>query len=85
MRVSETRVLCGIFENRKKISFRKVLRPTITPVQLVPGGSFFSEKWPECDVNHSSSCGVEFKNEWGYTSTPMCLDGVDRETFTFTF
>ena len=38
-----------------------------------------------CEVNHSSLYGTEFKNECSYTSTPpMCLHGVNTESFTFT-
>jgi len=77
----------NILKQKKTLSSRKILRPTIPPIQIGAGGGvfFLRDKWKECDVNHSSPCGVEVKNEWRYTSTPMCLDGVDRETFTFTF
>jgi len=39
------------------------------------------------DADHSPSFSAEVKNEWSYTSTsPVCLHGVDRNTFTlFTF
>ena len=71
--------------NIKKHQFQK--GPGTHPASSSIGAKvyFIRDKWPERDVNHSSPCGVEFKNEWRYTSTPMCLDGVDRETFTFTF
>jgi hypothetical protein len=40
----------------------------------------------EREVNHSPLFIAEVKNEWGCTSaSPICLHGVDRENFTFTF
>jgi len=76
------------FKTEKNIKLQKdpEAHHTSNPNRCRGGGvSFLRDKWKECDVNHSSPCGVEVKNEWRYTSTPMCLDGVDRETFTFTF
>jgi hypothetical protein len=38
------------------------------------------------DVNHSSPSSAEFKNEWSYTSALLiCLHGLYRDNFTFTF
>ena len=36
-------------------------------------------------VHHSPPSSAEDKNEWSYTSTPpVCLPGMDRDSFTFT-
>jgi len=40
---------------------------------------------PGCEADISPLCNAEGKNEWSYTSTPpLCLQGMDRENFTFT-
>jgi len=37
-------------------------------------------------AGHLPTFITEVKNEWSYTSTPLiCLLGVDRDSFTFTF
>jgi len=47
-------------------------------------GSLPEVKRPECEINHSSPSSAEVKNKWCYTSTsPICLQGVYRENFTF--
>ena len=41
---------------------------------------------PGREVNHSLELSVEVKDEWGSVCAPsLCLDGVDRENFTFSF
>ena len=75
------------FESRKKKAsflFSKTSRPTVGPtqphIQLVP------ELFPWHEVDHSVPPSAEVKNEWSYTPTPaICLQGVDRNKFTFTF
>ena len=48
-------------------------------------GSFPGVKQPRCVVNYSPTCSAEVKNEWSYTcTTPLCLHGVDTETFSLT-
>jgi hypothetical protein len=84
MRVSETRVLCGIFENIKTLSPQKGPEAHRASSSIGAEVSFLRDKWPERD-NHSSPCNVEVKNEWRYTSTPVCINDVDSETFTFAF
>jgi len=37
------------------------------------------------EVDHSSPSDAEFKNEWSYTSFPVCLNGVIKNSFTSTF
>ena len=54
---------------------------TWPPLHCVPG-----VKWPGCEDHHSPPCSVEVKNEWICTSTsPVCLHGMQRDNFTFTF
>jgi len=45
---------------------------------------FIGIKWPGRDVNHSPTSCAEIKNEWSYTSTPIYIQGVDREKFFVT-
>jgi len=48
-------------------------------------GSFPGVNQPRCAVNWSPPCCAEVNNEWSYTCTsPVCLHGVDTETFTLT-
>ena len=36
------------------------------------------------EVNHSPTSCAQVKNEWSYSSTPpVCLHGIQRDTFTF--
>jgi hypothetical protein len=36
------------------------------------------------EVNHSPASSAEVKNEWSYSSNPpVCLHGIQRDTFTF--
>jgi hypothetical protein len=43
-------------------------------------------KRPRREVDHSSPPRAEVKNEWSYTfAPPICLHGVDRDNFAFTF
>jgi hypothetical protein len=54
------------------------------PIHRVPG-SFLAIKRMGHEVNHSSALSVEVKNEWSHTSsTPICLHGTERDSFTFT-
>jgi hypothetical protein len=47
--------------------------------------SFSGVKQPGSEVGHSPPSSAEAKNDRSCTSTPpVCLHGVDRETFTFT-
>ena len=48
-------------------------------------GSFLGIKWMEHEVDHSPPPSTKIKNYWNYTSTPpICLLGMDRNSFTFT-
>ena len=50
------------------------------------GGSFPGLKWPRREVDHSSPSSAEIKNGGSYTcSFPICLLGVDRVKFSFTW
>ena len=40
---------------------------------------------PGCEVNHSTPSSAEVKNGRSNTSLPICLHGMERDTFTFTF
>jgi len=40
---------------------------------------------PGCEVNHSTPSSAEVKNGWSDISLPVCLHGMERDTFTFTF
>jgi len=43
-------------------------------------------RWPGHSVKHLPSFDAKVKNEWSYTSSPcICLHGVHRINFTFTF
>jgi hypothetical protein len=55
-------------------------------VQCVPGVVLREIKRPRREVNHLPPSSSEYKEDWSYTSTaPVCLQGVDRENFAFTF
>jgi len=63
---------------------RLVLRPTLTHTQLAQG-FFPRSKSAKCVDDYSPPCSSEVKNEWSYTSNPpICLHGVDTETFKLT-
>jgi len=58
----------------------------ILPQQFPCPGSFPGVKQLGREVNHSFLSNAEVKNEWSYTSSPtVCLHGVERENFSFTF
>jgi hypothetical protein len=41
---------------------------------------------PGHEVDGSTPCNAEVKNEWSYTSTsPTCLQGICMDNFTFSF
>jgi len=49
-------------------------------------GCFPPVKWPGSEVNHSSPSSTAVNNEWSYTFLPpVCLYGMDRGNFAFTF
>jgi hypothetical protein len=54
-------------------------QPCVTPSHLLNG--FIKQLM--CDVDHSPPSSADVKNEWCCTS--VCLDGVDRDNFTYTF
>jgi hypothetical protein len=62
---------------------RPALGPTQPPIQWVP--KFYpGVKRPGCDVDHWLPSSAEVNNKWSYTSPyPVCLHGMDRDTFTF--
>jgi hypothetical protein len=45
---------------------------------------FTNVKQPGHEVDHLLPPGVKVKNEWSYTSAPICLHSVNRANFTFT-
>ena len=48
-------------------------------------GSFAEDRRVGREVNHSLSSSAKIRNEWSYSSSsPICLHGVDNETFTST-
>jgi hypothetical protein len=60
----------------------RLYQPT---VQRVPS-SFLWVKRPGPEVDPSSPCSAEVKNEWNYIySSPACLHGVERDNCIFTF
>jgi len=80
-----------VFESRQGRGFlvSKMFSPTLRATQLfiewVPG-FFTGVKRPWREVNQSPPSGSAVQNEWSYTSvSPVCLHGVGRENFTFTF
>lgn len=67
-------------------SSRPSVGPTQSPVQLVPVFFFSAVRQSGRDAGCTPPSAVEVKNEWSCTCAPsMCLDGVDREKFTFSF
>jgi hypothetical protein len=57
-------------------------RPLSNGYQVLPRGGVVKQAWYE--VNHSPPSSAVVKNEWSYTFTsPVCLQGMDRENFTF--
>jgi len=65
--------------------FTKSSRLTLGPTQL-PSQFFPRSKATGCDVDHLPSSGAEAKKEWSYTSSPpICLHGMNRDSFTFFF
>ena len=56
----------------------------LTFLQWVPG-SFSGVKRPDREADHSPPSSTEVKNEWSYTSIPVFLRGVHKDTFTFYF
>ena len=67
--------------------FFDMSRPALDPMKLhvqwawgfFPGGGM----WLGHEVNHPPPPSAEVKSEWGYTSPPVCLHGVDRDSFIF--
>jgi hypothetical protein len=58
------------------------LEPSQPPIQGVP--SLLVVRRPGCEADHSPPSNTEIENEWSCTSTPpVCLHGVDRDSFTF--
>jgi hypothetical protein len=56
--------------------------PTQSPVYWIPG-FLPCVKWPGREVDHAPSSSSDIKNEWSYTSAPpVCLQGVDRDSYT---
>jgi hypothetical protein len=51
-------------------SSRQVLRPTLPPIQRVPGALSRGVKQPRREADHSSPTTAEVKKMWIYTSTP---------------
>jgi hypothetical protein len=48
--------------------------------------SFSEVNRPRHDVDRSPASTVEVESEWSCTSAPsMCLHGLDRNSFTFSF
>jgi len=39
-------------------------------------------KWLERETNHSPPYSVGITYEWSHTSTPTCLNGVDRDSLS---
>jgi hypothetical protein len=68
-------------ESRQFREIQRMLCPVSTQwvLKAVSPGA----KWPWHDVNHSPASSAEVKNEWNYY--PICLNGMDRGNFTFTF
>jgi len=51
-----------------------------------PLSSHYCRLWTGHEADNSPLFGVEVKNYWSYTSTPLvCLHGLLRENFTFNF
>lgn len=47
-------------------------------------GSFFGDKWPGQEVDHSSPSSAKVQNEWSYISSPpICFHSMQRDNFTF--
>jgi hypothetical protein len=78
----------GFQSVESKRFFLRLSRPPLDPikphVQWVWG---FFPRGIMClghEVNYSPSFRAEVKNEWSYTpSSPICLHGVDRDSFIF--
>jgi len=49
-------------------------------------GPSLGPKWPALDVDHIPASSAEVTNKWSYTFIPrVCLHGVQKVNFTFTF
>ena len=73
----------------KDFIFSQTVRTDSGPPSFLFNGywaSFHGINRPEREVDHSQSSTAEVTNEWSCTSpSPICLYGVDRHKFTFTF
>jgi len=60
---------------------RLALGPTQFPIAY--WGTFLGVQWLGHEIYHSPVSGAEVKNEWSFTSTPLCPHGMDNETCIF--
>jgi len=62
----------------------QALGPTQTPYSVGLGALSTGLKWLGGEFGHSFPSNAELRNEWTYTSAPMCLNYVYKNEFTFT-
>jgi hypothetical protein len=75
-----------LLQKPSRLALGPVHLPTIA-IQWIPG--FFPMRAYVCvyvwDIDLSPPSSAKVKNEWScITTTPVCLQGVDRDNFTFT-
>jgi hypothetical protein len=78
---SRARILAGTRDFSLSKTSRPALGPTQPPIQQVPRALSSGIKRPGCEANHSLPSS-NIKNEWSYTSNPVCLHGMYRDTLT---
>jgi hypothetical protein len=76
----------GFRPDRKDIflffsTFISPLGPTDSSIQWVPT-TFSGIKRLGREFYHTPRPSADVKNEWGYTATPACLLGIDRDNFS---
>jgi hypothetical protein len=64
-------------------STKPISEPIQPPIQWVPAFLLGGYNRSRREAIHSPPSSAEVKNEWSYTSSPLCLHGLDRVSFRF--